>query len=658
MKQTPFVGLCLALIAGIALGNLFVFSISISQLLLVLLLILYFILEKRMKSVLAPSLKSGVLLLAVSTLGCLLISLTKPENNKDSLARNYLPEDRFVAVLESVSSTQGKYKKCEASVLYLIRSGDTIPIRDRVVLFIQAQGNQLKDYDICFFDVALNSIENKNNPGEFDSRFFWNHRGIYYLGFANQASYAPIGEQAKPWTYLFVDIRIFFASLLDKSLSGNELGVGKALILGDRSSLDSEVTGKFGNTGAMHILAVSGLHVGILVQILTLLLGLFSRWISKKQAVLLALLLIWIYSLMTGFSASVARSALMFTLLALSGLYGKNYNNFNVLAFSAFVILIWNPHFLYDIGFQLSYLAMLGIFMFYKPLSGIWFTRYKWIQLAFEGTMVGIAAQIMTVPLTLYYFHQFPNYFILTNLGLMIFSFLILALGLALFAFQFWALAAKFFAALLMFSLFVMLYIIDFIDGLPGAVSSGFVPGMFWVVLLFAVCLLCYYALQYWKFTALKWSLFGASGLLLLLVYQRYEQLACSQICFFNDREISFAVKWKQETHVFYVSRKKETKKIEFLAKSYQKIFPGKLFYYDIGTKKSSHLKTGLHQVDVVHKKGGFSIDIDHQKFFLASSFKNESNGEQIVYASWLRPEDAALRLSNGSIQYSIAGDD
>ena len=190
---------------------------------------------------------------------------------------------------------------------------------------------------------------------------------------------------------------------------------------------------------------------------LTMFLMLFKKWISKNQIIIIALVIVWIYSLMTGLSASVVRSAVMFTLLVGSGLLNRSYNNFNVLAFSAFLILMWNPHFLYDIGFQLSYLAMFGIFMFYKPLGKLIYFKNKIIRLAYEGTMVGIAAQILTVPLTLYYFHQFPNYFIITNLGLMIFSFLILALGIALFSFNWLAFLAKFFAYILFVSLFVHL---------------------------------------------------------------------------------------------------------------------------------------------------------------------------------------------------------
>lgn len=654
MKQTPFIWLTLALIVGIALGNRFNFHLLFLLLTFVLLLCFYLLLEKKVKSVRGVSLKSWVLLVLITSFGCLLHSITKPENNSESLAANYLPQDKLVCVIETLSQTQGGFNKCEVSVSYLIRLGDTIPIRDRAVLFLKATDQTLEEYDVCYLNVPLQKIENKNNPGEFDGQFFWNHRSIYYLGFANPDAYTVIGKQSKPWTYIFIRMRNFFSSLLDNSLEGNELGVAKALILGDRSSLDSEITGKFGNTGAMHILAVSGLHVGILVQILTLILGLFSRWISKNQAIILAIILIWIYSLMTGFSASVARSAVMFTLLSGSGLLGRNYNNFNVLAFSAFVILIWNSHFLYDIGFQLSYLAMFGIFMFYKPLSRIWVPGNRWVKLAFEGTMVGIAAQIMTLPLTLYYFHQFPNYFIITNLGLMVFSFLILALGLALFAFQFWALATKFVAILLMFSLFVMLFIIDFIDGLPGAVSYGFVPDMWMVVMLFVVSILCYAALQYGHWLSLKISLLGASALLLVLVYDRYEQLSCRQICFFNTEEVSFSVKWNQQTHVFYASRKKEKKKIDFLAKAYQKVFPGSLNFYEIGSKKSSHLRVGKKRVDIVRKKGGYSIAVNKNLFFLATSFENAAEKEQIIYAPWLNAAIHPNQLARGAVRFPL----
>ena len=512
--------------------------------------------------------------------------------------------------------------------------------------------NALSDFDVCLVQTDLSPIRNKSNPGEFDSEFFWKHKGITYIGFANGQSYYKIGEADVPFSNVFLHLRNYFSAILDKHLTGNELGVAKALILGDRSSLDAEITGKFGNTGAMHILAVSGLHVGILIQILTSFFGLFKRWISKNRAILISLILVWIYALLTGFSASVVRSVVMFSLLVGSQLLEKNYNNYNVLAFSAVVILIWNPHFLFDIGFQLSYLAMLGIFMFYKPLSKLVYFKNKVLRLAYEGTMVGIAAQVMTVPLTLYYFHQFPNYFILTNLGLMVFSFVILVLGVSLFSVSFLAILAKPVAWVLSFSLTVMLLIIHYIDALPGAVSSGFVLNSFAVLLLFGLILLLFYALYYQRMRLLQFVLVSSTIFVVALVYVRYSKITSRQICFFQSDRPVFAVKLDQRSFVFYADKDKNPKQAEFLGKSFQKIYPSELQLIEISGKKETQVTYGKAKITVTREKGGYAIQVNNKSYFYMTGQNNFSTADTKISASWLANSTAPYHLQEKAVQF------
>ncbi|MES2587471.1 MAG: ComEC/Rec2 family competence protein [Bacteroidota bacterium] len=590
MKQATFFWLTLSFCIGIIVSNFLSLSPLILVLTLILSLVFCFFTLKIANPLSKTKFASYTLLLMLFLLGMIRYSVSNPDNYKYSLKNNYLKNDLILGEIQSLTPTQGEYMKTEFSVKKIIRFQDTIPVNSKIVLFMKDDEKKLKEFDVCLLSTDLMEIKNKNNPGEFDSELFWKHREIEFLAFVNEDSYQIIGKSEPSFSHIFTEWRNYFAGILDKHLTGNELGIAKALILGDRSSLDIEITAKFGNTGAMHVLAVSGLHVGILVQILTLFLNLFKKWISKNQIIIIALVIVWIYSLMTGLSASVARSAVMFTLLVGSGLLNRSQNNFNVLAFSAFLILMWNPHFLYDIGFQLSYLAMFGIFMFYKPLGKLIYFKNKIIRLAYEGTMVGIAAQVLTVPLTLYYFHQFPNYFIITNLGLMIFSFLILALGIALFSFNWLAILGKFFAYILFVSLFVMILIIEFIDGLPGAVASGFVLNSVLVLLLFAVIFVFYYALQNEKMKLLKITLVSSTILITSMIYTRFNQLNAEKICFLQSDEPTFIIKHEDKNLVFYANKELNTKKAKFSAKSFATIYPGKSSFFEISTKKETHI--------------------------------------------------------------------
>ena len=126
----------------------------------------------------------------------------------------------------------------------------------------------------------------------------------------------------------------------------------------------------------MHILAVSGMHIGLLILALLKVLALFSRWVSRKQALLLVVLIVWYYAILTGLSASVLRSVFMFSVLLLSQLSGKQISNLNALFFSAFCLLLYDPLYLFDLGFQLSYLAMLGIYLYYELIKD--WMRFNW----------------------------------------------------------------------------------------------------------------------------------------------------------------------------------------------------------------------------------------------------------------------------------------
>lgn len=651
MKQIPFVAIAVFFFSGIILADFISLPILFILSLLLVLLAVCFQLEKQDLFRTKQASKSLVLLFICLCSGFAFYSVTKKENCVFSLENHYLKGDLILGQILNKTDGSGAYSKCEFEVNALIRGRDTVHVSDKAVLFFQDAAS-LKEYDVCLVGTTLDKIKNKSNPGEFDAEFFWKHKEITHIGFAYEGSYYKIGEAQAPFSHLFVRLRNYFSAILEQYLSGDELGVAKALILGDRSSLDAEITGKFGNTGAMHILAVSGLHVGILIQILTSFFALFKKWISRNRAILISLLIVWIYSLLTGFSASVVRSVVMFSLLVGSNLLERNYNNYNILAFSAVVILIWNPHFLFDIGFQLSYLAMLGIFMFYKPLSKVLYFRNKILRLAFEGTMVGIAAQIMTVPLTLYYFHQFPNYFILTNLGLMVFSFVILVLGVALFSSSFLVIFAKPLAWILSFSLTVMLLIIHYIDALPGAVSSGFVLNSSAVIILFGLIFLLFYALQEQKMKLFQFVLVSSTVFVIIVVYVRYAQISSQQICFFQSNRPVFAVKLGQRSFVFYGERDKNPKQALFLGKSFQKIYPAELQLIEISGKKETLLAYGENRIRIRREKGGYAIRVNEADYFYMTGLTNFSSAERKIAASWLENSAAPYHLKEHAVQF------
>jgi competence protein ComEC len=493
--------------------------------------------------------------------------------------------------------------------------------KKRVVFYVETK-QEINKYDVIQVATTLFPIENKNNPGDFNLQLFWKSKGIKEMCFFQEDDFQFLDKVPNNSFYDFIaDLNMLFISILETYLNGDELAIGTALILGDKSLLDSEIRNAFTSTGAMHALAVSGLHVGIILPIFLGFFKLFGKYIKRKQAVIIVVGILWIYALMTGFSPSVIRAVFMFSVLALAQIMGRNYNPINTLFFTAFVLLVFQPLYLFDIGFQLSYIAMLGIFTFNKKVSNWVQTKNKILKFFWEGTAVGLSAQFMTVPLSLYYFHQFPNYFALANLGIMLFSGVILGGGIALFAFSFVPIVNSIIGFVLFVSIYLMYQFLIWIEQLPGAVAYGFTFSFLTTVILTFVLFFVVNQLprtKIWKVSAISFII-----ILGFIVYQRYENLQTKHICIFNNNQLVITVKNKSNIVCFYDTPVEKLEKVKFTVSSYLKNYPGDVEYVSIH-KKNANLKIDNQNVSISKSKQGRILEIDSMKYTIHYSNKNQ----------------------------------
>ncbi|RYF63112.1 MAG: ComEC family competence protein, partial [Cytophagaceae bacterium] len=274
-----------------------------------------------------------------------------------------------------------------------------------------------------------------------------------------------------------------------------EYGIVNAMILGVRDDLDPSQYQSYAAAGAVHILSVSGLHVGILFLVLTWLLqklapGKGNSWwvVGIKLAVL------WFFALMTGFSAPVLRSSLMFSFLLISGLINRTQSLLNTLAASALLILCYDPFAAFSAGFQLSYLAVIGIGAFVPYLNQL-LRPTSWIGIKlWEVSVVAVAAQLLTFPLGVYYFHSFPTFFLLANPIVMVLSAGLVSLSIATLAFGWVPYLGDVLGWLLQKTAWLMNQSVDMVGKLPGAMLGDLwltAPGLFLVyALIGASCLL------------------------------------------------------------------------------------------------------------------------------------------------------------------------
>ncbi|MFC5284719.1 ComEC/Rec2 family competence protein [Pedobacter alpinus] len=301
--------------------------------------------------------------------------------------------------------------------------------------------------DLIILKSKYQITEPAYNPSEFNYRRYLSFQNIYHQTFINQRQISKIGiNEGNPIIAFALDFRekqvLKFNQFLENA---NAKAVASTLILGYRAQLDKELLTTYSNTGTMHVLSVSGMHVAIVVMLLSYLLGFLDKQQKTKiLKTIIIIFLVWFYALITGLAPSVCRAALMITFVLVAKARSSSVNIFNVLAISAFILLLYNPYNLVNVGFQLSYVAVGGLIYLYPKVHSIYQTQNKIIGFIWSTMAVSIAAQIATAPISLFYFHQFPVYFILSNVFIVIPAVLIMYVGIAFLLSWFYLPAIKF----------------------------------------------------------------------------------------------------------------------------------------------------------------------------------------------------------------------
>ena len=276
----------------------------------------------------------------------------------------------------------------------------------------------------------------------------------------------------------------------DGGLDGDAYAVVAAMSLGDKTALTREVRSMYSVSGASHVLALSGLHLGIIYMLLSLLLP-RRRWPAVSQ--LLSILVVWAFVLLVGMPVSAVRSAVMLTIYGILSIGHRNKMSVNVLAFTALVMLLWNPAWLFDVGFQMSFMAVWAILLFVPVFTGVFSDKYymehPWVAKGWGMVAVSMAAQLGVAPLIAYYFAQFSTCFLLTNFLVVPAAFLILCLSVVVLLFPSLA--------------YLLLYIVqglnaalDAIANLPGASIGNLHPTILQVVLIYVLIASCYLLIE------------------------------------------------------------------------------------------------------------------------------------------------------------------
>ena len=244
---------------------------------------------------------------------------------------------------------------------------------------------------------------------------------------------------------------------------------------------------------------------------------------SKIIQVVLILSCLWLFSLLTGASASVLRSAVMFSCIAIGKNFFKQASIFNSLAASVFILLCYNPYYLWDVGFQLSYLAVIGIIIFQNPIYNTIYIKNKYVNEVWKLVAISIAAQLLTFPICIYYFHQFPNLFILTNIIAVPLSSLILYLEIAMISLSWIPFIGTWLGKLTQWLVWLMNKIILFVNDFPFAVWDNLLASILTTLLLYVVVVTCCIWLIKKKKEYLKFSLLTLLCFVLLQSFMQWQ---------------------------------------------------------------------------------------------------------------------------------------
>jgi competence protein ComEC len=342
-------------------------------------------------------------------------------------------------------------------------------------------------------------ITNSGNPGGFDYKKYCASQDIYFQVYLQPNEYKVLDELKKNWlTHLLINTRNNVLSLFRKWVPGQrETGVAEALLIGYRDDLDKELVQSYSNTGVVHIIAISGLHLGMIYGLMVLILKPFRKikWIKFIKPVAI-LLVLWGFSLLAGAAASILRSAVMFSFIVIGESLGRKTNIYNTLAASAFCLLVYNPYFFWDVGFQLSYAAVLSIILFMKPIYRQFYFTNKILNTVWQLNAVTLSAQVLTLPIILYYFHQFPNLFLFTNFiavplsGFILYGELLLLIVAKIPFLNLWT------GKIISFLIAQMDSIIERTDRIPYSVTDNIHVGLTQTILLyFAICYIAFWLL-------------------------------------------------------------------------------------------------------------------------------------------------------------------
>lgn len=421
-KKAPFLRFLLPLMAGIAVQWQFQFPVQLCWYLLLssLVIVTSFFFIPFFERYKLTAINGIFVFSLFFSIGALLTWHDDIRHDKQWMGNLYHDQDALIVSLKEPLEEKNKSFKADATTEFLIQDQKKTPVNGKIIIYFEKDSSlaQLVYGSQILFKKSLQPIKNSGNPGGFDYERYCLFHKITHQVYLKPGEFLILKGNSGSWFQKFLySIREKVVSIIRKYIPGEkEQGLAEALLIGYKDDLDKNLVQSYTNTGVVHIIAISGLHLGLIYWLLIQLLKplkrkKYTRWLRP----ILIIAGLWLFSLLAGGQASVVRSAVMFTCIVLGESFSKNTSIYNTLAFSAFLLLCYNPYWLWDVGFQLSFAAVLSIVIFMRPIYNLFYVKNKILDFIWKLNAVSLAAQLLTTPISIYHFHQFPSFFLLTN---------------------------------------------------------------------------------------------------------------------------------------------------------------------------------------------------------------------------------------------------
>ncbi len=472
LSHLPLLKIVIPILLGIFLFNTLSIPFQTHLIISIVLLVSLIISHYTIKNNLSKTINAIIVYLMIFFVGGMMISNKKQENQSTHFTK-YKSEFAIGIISKPLEEKDKSYKTVIELSQVIDSNGKTKNANGNLLVYLQKDStlSHLEIGDKVLFNLKSTAVEKPKNPGQFDYRIYLEHKSIFQQQYITSNSISIIKKHDALFIKRISDnIGKYVQNILKTYIPKKEnFALADGILLGHRADIDVELYNAFAYTGIMHILSVSGLHVGIIYAMLLFFLS-FIKDKNKKIKIgkfIFIFCFIWLFAFVTGLSSACVRAAILFSLLNFGKLNKEHVSNLNLLAGAALLQILIDPNNVYDIGFQLSYLAMLGLFIFYKPIHALFFFQNKLANWTWNLWSASIAAQCFTVPLSIYYFGNFPTYFLFANVFAIPLSAVILWLSIALIPFSFIPILAKAIGWLASLVISIFIQLTYFMSNLP-----------------------------------------------------------------------------------------------------------------------------------------------------------------------------------------------